>query len=172
MSISEPHHEPSHCLPQLIPNRQQAHFIKIKPIKPTQKQHMLPNNSMMELIVNLLWCRKRRKLPNSSKTGSNFKSLKTEKDYQHLKLMLSMLQQGILCSTVINDSASLRLMLLTKGINSFHSGEREVWSMGCVPKIPSSLLVSYIQIFYTNNIFTAVEYGPECSKFHTKGCNF
>lgn len=51
-------------------------------------------------VVNLLWCRK-RKLPNSSKTGSNFKSLKTEKDYQHIKLMLSMLQQGILCSTVI-----------------------------------------------------------------------
>lgn len=49
ISISEPHHEPSHCPPQLIPNRQQAHLIKIKPIKPTQNQHMLPNHSMMEL---------------------------------------------------------------------------------------------------------------------------
>lgn len=56
--------------------------------------------------------------------------------------------------------------------NSFHSGEGEIWSMGYVPKIPSSLLISYIQIYYTNNIFTAVEYGPECSKFHKKGCNF
>ena len=50
ISISEPqHHESSHCLPQLIPKRQQADLIKIKPINPTQNQHMLPNHSMMQL---------------------------------------------------------------------------------------------------------------------------